>query len=825
MRKYWMMWGLLLTATLVQAEDLTLVRQGQSQAVIVLPDPPPAALTNAARVLVDCIKQASGATLSIVKPAEIPANHQGVIIHLGATGLPGALAQLPAGLDDDGFVVQAKGRDLALRGPTDWGTEFAVYDLLERHVGVRWLLPGPDGTDIPTRRTITVPEGNYRDEPVFFSRLFSGLKGAPQGAWARQNRMHGRVSFHHSLGQNIFKPEKYTKTNPEFFPMKDGQTRYLPPDGHYHGWQPCFSAPGSVEVAIQTIREFFRENPQATSFSLGTNDSSGYCRCPGCLARISGERNFIGNYMDYSDLYYDWAYQVIEGVLQEFPDKWFGCLAYSEVAAPPKKAKVHPRLLPYMTYDRMKWVHPDLQKAGHEATEGWSKVTPNLAWYDYIYGTPYCLPRVWFHHSGDYLRYAQKQGVKAHYAEIYPNFGEGPKPYLFLKLWWNPNQDVSKLLSEWYERCVGPAAAPDLAAYYAIWERFWTRDVLQSKWFSLGGQYLNFSHPGYLADVKREDLRESRRLLESCLSKCRTEPQRARLRILMQAYDYYEASALAYQATVNPPRSVATEAEAMQALAEAVEGMTMARKRRHLALEVFPHDPVLQNPLGIDRFGLLAGDTWGGGGLWAVMDWVSRGDNAVARKVEELTRSEHANVADQARMMLALAKGEGELLTTNPSFEEGTGARAKDWAYWVKPEVNNGPAVGRMLRSEEKARSGKASLLCDKMYRGGPMQTLKFPGPGKYFALGWVYVPEGQDSPRGTAELSLTPLDDKGQNMPGYSSKIVPTPGQWKLLVVGADVPEQIKDKAVVSLRLIPIIDSFQQGQVYWDDVGIYRLK
>ncbi|MBC8233762.1 hypothetical protein H8E77_29800 [bacterium] len=28
----------------------------------------------------------------------------------------------------------------------------------------------------------------------------------------------------------------------------------------------------------------------------------------------------------------------------------------------------------------------------------------------------------------------------------------------YLKLWWNPKQDVDSLLKEWYERCVGSEA-------------------------------------------------------------------------------------------------------------------------------------------------------------------------------------------------------------------------------------------------------------------------------------------------------------------------------------------------------------------------------
>jgi len=232
-------------------------------------------------------------------------------------------------------------------------------------MGVRWLLPGPDGADVPSRVSIEVPVGQVRQEPAIFSRLFSGLSGEWQTKWARRNRMHGRVSFHHYL-LHVFPPESYTKTHPDFFPVKDGKTRFLPPTNNTHGWQPCFSAEGSVEEAVKNITRYFDKHPGVPSFSLGVNDSSGHCRCPDCLRRIPKEPNFLGR-ADYSDLYYGWCNQVIEGVLKKHPDKWFGCLAYSEVASPPKNVKVHERLIPYMTYDRMKWIHPEVEAAGHAA--------------------------------------------------------------------------------------------------------------------------------------------------------------------------------------------------------------------------------------------------------------------------------------------------------------------------------------------------------------------------------------------------------------------------------------------------------------------------
>lgn len=808
----------------VLAGEVVLVRDGLPGAVVVLGQDASAELRDAAALFVRYVEEASGARLPLVVGDPAPALPAAVRVLVG-TGQPGVPRDLlPPELDDDGFVVVAEGDRVIVAGPTDAGTAFGVYDLLERHLGVRWLLPGADGTDVPARRTIVIPAGRRQDQPVFFSRLFSGLRGPAQTEWARLNRMHGRVSFHHNLIR-LFPPETYTKTHPEFFPMKDGQTRFLPPTNETHGWQPCFSARGLVEEAVVNIVRSFRENPAQRSFSLGVNDSSGHCRCPACLVRVPAEKNFLDR-ADYSDLYFDWCNRVIEGVLKEFPEAWFGCLAYSEVAAPPRTVRVHPRLIPYMTYDRMKWIHPEIEAAGHAATEAWQAVSPTLGWYDYIYGSPYCLPRVYFHESAEYLGYGRDHGVRALYAEIYPNFGEGPKPYLYLRLWWNPAQDVEVLLNEWYERCVGPEAAPDLARYYALWEGFWTRDILASKWFSKGGQYLAFNSPGYLADVRPEAIAESRRLLESCIAKCQTDRQRARARLLERAFQYYEASAMAYLAHVGAAQAqTGSETAALDRLEQAVQGLTMAQKRRDLAA-AFVTDPVLVHPIGLDRTPALAGTTWGGGGLWALADWARRGPNPVRQRVESLAATAAADlVREQAATLLALADGKTGAVAINGSFEDGSGDQATGWSFWRKPDVPPEKPLGRMARAAEAARTGAFGLLCEGILRGGPVRTVDLPGPGRYVAMVHAFAPAEPRSP-GTVELSLTPVDSKGASLPAFSSgRLLPNPGTWTVFTVGLTVAATPPEKQAAKVRIVPILDGFQDGgKLFLDDVELHRV-
>ncbi|MHC4400637.1 MAG: DUF4838 domain-containing protein [Planctomycetota bacterium] len=796
-------------------EAIRVVDDGRPRATVVVAAGSDDQTKRAAELLVDYVERATGATLPMVEAIGPTERSLPAVIHVGRCPYADALDLDLDDLDDDGFVIRGVDAEhLVVVGPTPWGTEFGVCEFLERYVGVRWLMPGPHGDDVPSSKNIHIPVETIRQQPAFFSRLFSGLQGEAQTTWARRNRMHGRVLFHHNL-HRLFPPLTYTKTHPHFFPVKNGG-RYFPPTNDTHGWQPCFTAEGIVDEAIHNICRYFDEHPEATSYSLGVVDSSGHCQCEACQAEDSGEENFLGR-RDVSDRYFAWCNRVVEGVLEKHPDKLFGCLAYSEVAQPPSRVSVHPRIIPYMTYDRMKWVHPRLRAEGERITRWWHKMSPTVGWYDYVYGWTYCLPRVWFHHMADYYRFGYAHGVRALYAEAYPNWGEGPKLYVSLKLQWDPRQDVDELLRDWYVRAVGREAADDLAAYFALWEDFWTRRILQSEWFTESGQYLRFSDPSYLADVTDDDLTKSRTLLERVVAKAETPAQKARAELLLLAFDYYEASAVAYGGNrLAEQLVVRSEADALGALDRGERCLEMAAKRQRIALEVFPKHPYLLRQIDFDRRPQLRGDDWGAGILWRALDWVGQSD-AVRRRVGELAGSPLPAVSLQAKTMLVVADESSPPLSANPSFEDPNGKWPGSWSTWVKW------GIGTKTVSPAAARTGKQGVLCRGMKRGGPHQTVEVT-PGRYAATACVRVPQPPKS-GATITLSITPLDQNGQNLPSLSSTLEAKAGDWTRMAACGEIPARLAGHEVKRVRLIVVVDGFEPNEeVHIDDVALYRI-
>ena len=309
--RFFFPWGLLLLlcppcmAADKGVKCLRIVEKGKCHASIVIPNTASEQLRNAARLLSEHIRQSTGARVPIgVHGASFQKSR--IAIHLGMSPYVERLNLPMNEIDEDGFFITfSDEQNIIICGLTDWGTEFGVYEFLERYVGVRWLLPGPDGEHVPEHLTLQLAIKEVKEEPAFFSRHLFGLRGQAQCNWARRNRLHGRIEFHHNLFA-LFPPGRYTKTHPEFFPVLD-KKRYLPPANLTHGWQPCFSACGIAKEATNHICQYFSQNPVATSYSLGVNDGWGYCECDTCVGKDSGQNNFLGR-RDLSDRYFAVSY-------------------------------------------------------------------------------------------------------------------------------------------------------------------------------------------------------------------------------------------------------------------------------------------------------------------------------------------------------------------------------------------------------------------------------------------------------------------------------------------------------------------------------------
>ena len=170
------------------AADITLTRDGQPRAAIVVARG--TLQSGSVKVLVEHVKQMSGAALPVLTEAELhDARIEGgkVIapdgkiaaenfILLGESELTRRLGLSTDGISSGGIVLKTSGNTVALLGRDDGSsgkrkdfTSHAVFNFLEA-LGCRSLWPGETGKVVPKKRTITVANLDVRFTPPIGQR-------------------------------------------------------------------------------------------------------------------------------------------------------------------------------------------------------------------------------------------------------------------------------------------------------------------------------------------------------------------------------------------------------------------------------------------------------------------------------------------------------------------------------------------------------------------------------------------------------------------------------------------------------------------------------
>lgn len=802
----------------VGADHFVLIEQGQPKAGIVIASEASEQVREAVDVFVDFVEKSTGVRLTVHEGStDQPALYVG-IVPTGATGKFSI-----EGLDDDGFLMGAVNpRQYVIIGGSDWGTEFGLYDFLERYLGVRWLMPGEDGLVIPAHQTLEIPSEIICEEPVYYlSRTLSGaLTTDGQGLeWARFHRIRfDRLARGHNLFR-LFPVSELGKSDPDIYPVLSGR-RYVPAtDGHYD-WQPDFSNPKSVKIAVQRIVEFFKENPKVSSYSIATNDTANFDESPKSKARRSGQRNVLG-FEDASDDYYAWATQVVEQVLRVYPDKWFGAQAYRETLAPPTEIKSLPkRLVPHITYERMRWSDPALREFDQKLTREWAAVAPTLGWYDYTYGLSYQVPRVWFGLMQEYLAWGADHNVRSYHADYLPNWsGEGPKTWVMQKLLWNPYQDVNKLLDDWYVNAVGAKAAPYLREYYAIWEKFWTVDILNSAWNRGEGEdtglYLPFQNPGYLLDIPETYIEQADRSMQSVLSLAETNGEKLRAERLNKMWQFYRSSVLSYQAEVVAlTMAEESEADILKLLNHAENILQMSEHRKQLVTSFQAEDGHFWH---FHARPLLTGATWGNSLVWRARPWITQ-SAAVRSRIESMQESENTRVRKLADMVLQAVDQKSEKLLENGSFEEGLNG-------WRANVHRTSP--GQFVDYVKAAADGEFGVMAESVRRGLILQVVPY-AEGNYYLRLQVGVPEEYTRGKVAVRFQIggrtwrqRSYDRLSLELPGQ--EIPMSAGSWTTVEIPFSLP---KDSGAQNLSMIIDVTEFPEGgQVFVDDVQLFRLN
>jgi len=730
----------------------------------------------------------------------------------------------PANLNvDDNFTLSFPDKRTMKISCSSRSSRWALNYLLEHCVGVRWLFPGEIGTYLPQKSSFSIPRKTIVKQASFKLHRWPGWSYM-NPAWRFDLNAKKGLYFGHALCKFAFPAKKYGKNQSwpmEILPTINGK-KFVPPiykklEKYDAYWQTCWSHPKTVDIAVENILDYLKNHPKKKSIGLAVNDCGGYCECEACRKAVDGRKTATGH-RDYSELYYSWANKVVDRVTEKHPDIYFTCYAYREVFTPPS-FKLHPNLITFLCIDIYACTDPEIKKKRFELIKSWGSKAKYIGIYEYGEGMPYFfLPRVFFNLQDQFMKYAHSHGVSAMYETGISSTSEGPKRYLYLKLMWDVDANVSKLLDEWYRLCVGEKAAPYLKEYFQFWENFWQgEDIRKTRWFATKGDtYMKQGLGSYMYALKRGNMARCRKLMEQAVANAVTPRQKERAKILMRDFEYYEATAYAFSAEITPVSGVpASKAQAVEIINNIPRAVNYANKRKQI-LESMWNDPIFgrefsnryAKPNFKSDFTPYIAESLSNTLLFAKDQEVRDAFNRLAQNKE--LPPELGGIVD---IICKSADGKpvGNLLK-NGSFEKASpipkagyledlhnlpsGTRSEKYAFTGKYSLRVTPGAEKFIYWKEKALPGET-----------------------YFFTARVFIPE--NSVEGYVNAWMVSIKGERHRQYIIPPKIKLVPGTWNLISASGGGHSKAD-----GIKIAIILWNFEKEEaVYIDDVTLVKIS
>ncbi len=539
------------TALAESQDNLTLVKNGQPRATIVIPANPEKWTESAANWLQDYVQRSTGAKLPIVREGDSAA---GTIISVGHTKMA---AQAKVASNDwkwdtartvvQGDTIFLLGRDDVLRkhpvhdetpvGEATFqvddarligarGTCKAVVSFLEDQCGIRWFLPVPDGEFIPKKSTLSVPRDLDRTiVPVFAFSVGRDLYGVATPA-SFANNFRSAIRMRTFGGHSYYSwvpAEKYFDEHPEYFALINGKR--TAERNHL-----CSSNPDVREILIRKLREEFDAGYDWVE--LGQEDDYARCECEQCeaLDRYRGELP-----PDWYEMYDQAGFDrlrktpcerilllhkaIADAALESHPDKTVHLLIYRQTLVPSERFdSFGPNVVGEMCNINPQAVIPWNGKV--------RAYTCYLYWFDITLGLGMGLhstPR----QAAERIRYLRDENFIGIFQIPDTNWGlMGPVYWTIAKSMGNPDFDSDQLVEE-YCQGVFEDAGPAMLQFFKLLYR---RDVVAIERSSAAEQHLFYFPPSLCVELEE--------LLQEAEANAKTERAQKWVQLTREHFDY-----------------------------------------------------------------------------------------------------------------------------------------------------------------------------------------------------------------------------------------------------------------------------------------------
>jgi len=423
------------------------------------------------------------------------------------------------------FRVVASSTGIGLYGKTEYGTSYAIYELLHR-LGCRWYIPSEMGEVIPAVDAVSLPAMDLTLAPATLQRRMEPRTA--DADFRRRNRMNGeRVAAQHALEGYITKEE--LAAHPEWRLIVNGK----PTGRHLFKW------------TRQDVADFIAEKIIA---KLDVEYKPFVSLSPGDYVRPTDDPEEAkadpdprvwepaANQWSVTDRLILLANRIAERVGKKHPNVKFGLLAYVNYSMPPARYKVHPNVVPQLApidfnrHHPMTWPNHPNKTWLIDLVKGWGKAAPQAAYYAYGMNlAEITAPNPFITKWGANLPIILKNGF-THWTPETMGGWESMMPafYMSTRITFYPQEKPEDVVAELMQRFYGDAAEP-MSAYWRHMDRCW----IETEEYA-GSAY------GYLKMFPPAKLEQARMYIDDALARCQTVEHYQRVKLIDESLSLFE---------------------------------------------------------------------------------------------------------------------------------------------------------------------------------------------------------------------------------------------------------------------------------------------
>ncbi len=429
-----------------------------------------------------------------------------------------------------GFRVVANTKGVGLYGESEYGTSYAIYELLHR-LGCRWYMPSEMGECIPGNASLTVPEMDEKLAPATEWRRIEGRTA--DADFMRRNRL-GTTSAGGNFVDARHALEGYLTTeqleqNPEWRQYNiDGN-----PIGRRFRWTREDVANAVADAIIARLDANY-----SPTVSLSPGDYAAYTEEPEDSKHDPDPRVWepAAGRWSATDRLYILANRVAARVGEKYPDVLFGLLAYVNYSMLPAREPVHPNVIPMIApidfnrHHPMTWPDHPNETWLLDMVKGWGAKSPRLAYYAYGMNlAELSAPCPFITKWGTDIPILMENNL-VYWAPETMGGWESMMPgfYLAIRITFYPHEKPADILQELWMRFYGAAAEP-MARYWHTIDRAW----IEAEEYSGCGY-------GYLRMFTPEIMAKARAAIDEALAACETVAEFRRVRMIDESLRLFE---------------------------------------------------------------------------------------------------------------------------------------------------------------------------------------------------------------------------------------------------------------------------------------------